>query len=164
MMLMQRLEMLSTKPWGQAEEALAPLQGDAAAWRSQAQTLLAHTDWVSADPKYPAQLDAATQQMAAMFEAFSAALTAAKNAAQNPEAALPAVPVWAEEIRAARGTSPHAEPPATGESKASADAQHSKPMAATSMRKPIWRRKTRWLLPLNSKAGNAGVPTKSVMI
>jgi hypothetical protein len=130
MMLMQRLEMLSTKPWGQAEEAFAPLQGDAAAWRGQAQTLLAHADWASADPKYPAQLDAATQQMGAMFEAFSAALTAAKNAANNPEAALPAVPVWAEEIRAARGTFHHAELPSSGESKTGADALQRKAATA----------------------------------
>ena len=103
LMLLQRLEMLSTKTIEAADAAFAALQNDAQAWQMHAQVLPQQTDWVSLDPKYPAQLDAAGQQMQAMFSAFAAALAAAKTAREDETAALPQMPVWAEEIRNLRG-------------------------------------------------------------
>lgn len=108
LMLLQRVEMLSTKSIETADQAFTALQGDAQAWRGQTQALPAQPDWSSLDPKYPAQLEAVQQQMDAMFGAFTQALTAAKDALQDAKAPLPQVPVWAEEIRALRGmASPH---------------------------------------------------------
>lgn len=107
-MLLQRVEMLSTKTIEIAEKAFSALQSDAEAWRGQTQALPLQPDWASLDPKYPAQLEAVQQQMDAMFAAFAEALTSAKIAVQDAAAPLPQVPVWAEEIRALRGlANPH---------------------------------------------------------
>lgn len=103
LMLLQRLEMLSTKSIEVADKAFAALQGDVETWRGQTLALPLQPDWLSLDAKYPAQLEAVQQQMDAMFSAFADALASAKNAIQNAAAPLPQVPVWAEEIRALRG-------------------------------------------------------------
>lgn len=103
LMLLQRLEMLSTKTIEAADAAFGTLLADAQTWNAQAQILPSQPNWASLEPKYPAQLEAAQQQMDAMFSAFTAALTNAKLALKDAAAPLPKVPVWAEEIRAARG-------------------------------------------------------------
>jgi hypothetical protein len=53
--------------------------------------------------KFPAQLDAAQSQLNAVWQGFSAALEIAQQAQADATAALPSVPVWADEIRRLRG-------------------------------------------------------------
>lgn len=126
LMLLQRVEMLSTKTIDMADQAFIALQSDAQAWLGQTQALPQQPDWASLDPKYPAQLDSVQQQMDAMFSAFAEALAAAKAAVQDAGLPLPQVPVWAEEIRALRGlVSPHEEAGAAQEASAQ-DAQQRK--------------------------------------
>ena len=102
-LLAQRIEVLSTKPWAEAQQALEGLRTDVAQWQQQAQQLATEAAWDSLDPKFPAQLDNSRQQLVLVWDAFEAALNQAVAAAANPEAPLPAVPVWADELRALRG-------------------------------------------------------------
>lgn len=102
-LLAQRIEVLSTKPMAEAHHGHAGLQNDVAQWQTQAQSLMVSPLWSSVDLKYPNQLDAAGKQMQAVWDGFSAALTLANVAVTDLEAALPPVPVWADEIRRQRG-------------------------------------------------------------
>ena len=102
-LLHQRIDLLSTKPWQDADAALANLQTDLAHWREQTAALQAEPQWASVDMRYPPQIEAAQSQLAALWDAFTAALEQTRAAAQDPAAELPPVPVWADEIRAARG-------------------------------------------------------------
>ena len=102
-LLHQRIELLSTKPWADADAARANLQADVDHWREQTAALQADANWASVDLRYPPQIEAAQAQLAAVWDAFSAALEQTRAAAQDAAAALPPVPVWADEIRAARG-------------------------------------------------------------
>ena len=107
-LLAQRIEVLSTKPIAEAQHGHAGLQNDVAQWQSQAQALTASAVWPSVDLKYPNQLDAAGKQMQAVWDGFSAALALANDALGDASAALPPVPVWADEIRRQRGEVVHA--------------------------------------------------------
>lgn len=102
-LLHQRIELLSTKPWADADAARANLQADVDQWREQTAALQAGANWASVDLRYPPQIEAAQAQLTAVWDAFSAALEQTRAAAQDAAAALPPVPVWADEIRAARG-------------------------------------------------------------
>ncbi|WP_050995484.1 DUF349 domain-containing protein [Limnohabitans sp. Rim28] len=102
-LLAQRIEVLSTKPLAEAEHGHAGLQNDVAQWQTQAQALTVSAVWPSVDLKYPHQLDAAGKQMQAVWDGFSAALVLANEALGDASAALPPVPVWADEIRRQRG-------------------------------------------------------------
>jgi hypothetical protein len=102
-LLAQRIEVLSTKPLAEAEHGQAGLQNDVAQWQTQAQALTVSAVWPSVDLKYPNQLDAAGKQMQAVWDGFSAALVLANEALGDASAALPPVPVWADEIRRQRG-------------------------------------------------------------
>lgn len=108
LLLAQRIEVLSTKPWREAQAALAGLGADVAQWQAAAQQFSAESAWDSLDPKYPSQLKASSEQLTLVWEAFSAALEQAAAAAESTEAPLPAVPVWADELRVARGEAPAA--------------------------------------------------------
>jgi hypothetical protein len=59
--------------------------------------------WPSVEVKFPPMLDASRSQLQLVWDAFEAALTQTVTADANPQAPLPAVPVWADELRAARG-------------------------------------------------------------
>ncbi len=102
-LLAQRIEVLSTKPMTEAQAALSALQADVAQWQAQAAQLSANPVWPSVDLKFPAQLDAASSQLQAVWQGFSAALAQALQAQSDAAAALPPVPVWADEIRRLRG-------------------------------------------------------------
>ena len=108
LLLAQRIEVLSTKPWREAQAVLAGLGADVAQWQAAAQQFGAEPAWDSLDPKYPSQLEASRQQLTLVWEAFGAALDQAAAAAESAEAPLPAVPVWADELRVARGEAPAA--------------------------------------------------------
>ncbi|MDO5625472.1 MAG: DUF349 domain-containing protein [Pseudomonadota bacterium] len=102
-LLAQRIELLSTKPLADAHTQQPGLQTDVDQWRAHARALLADAQWLSVDVRYPPQLEAAQTQLAAVWDAFSAALAQAAAAAQDSAAPLPPLPVWADELRAARG-------------------------------------------------------------
>ncbi|MBP7451342.1 MAG: DUF349 domain-containing protein [Ottowia sp.] len=107
-MLAQRIELLSTKPLADAQTQEAGLASDVEQWRTHARLLLADPQWLSVDVRYPPQLDAAQAQLLAVRDAFVAALAQAGVAAQDKAAPLPSVPVWADELRLARGEAPAA--------------------------------------------------------
>ena len=106
LLLAQRIELLSTKPWADAQAQQTGLQTDVTQWRAAAQRLMADPQWPSVDLRYPPQLEAAQTQLAAVWDAFGAALAQTLAAAQDTAAPLPPVPVWADELRAARGETP----------------------------------------------------------
>ncbi len=111
-LLAQRLEVLTTKAWRDAQAAVPVLQADIAHWREQADALGQDANWVSVDARFPPLLDASRAQLQGVWDAFSAALAQAAAAAADAAAPLPPVPVWADELRGERGLSPFASAPA----------------------------------------------------
>ncbi len=105
-LLAQRIEVLSTKPMSEAQIGQVGLHADVAQWQAQALALTQNAVWPSVDLKYPSQLDAAGKQLQAVWDGFSAALILASQAQADATAALPPVPVWADEIRRLRGEVP----------------------------------------------------------
>ena len=101
-LLAQRIEVMSTKPWQDAQAAQGALAVDVAQWQNQAQQLLAHPQWPSVDTKFAPVLDTARAQLLLVWEAFDAVLAQTVLAAQDPQAPLPPVTVWAEALRAGR--------------------------------------------------------------
>ncbi len=102
-LIAQRIEVLSIKPWVDAKTALEALQADVAHWQSQANDIALDANWASVDAKFPPLLDASRGQLLAVWEAFQGAIAVAVKAAEDSAAPLPAVPVWADELRVARG-------------------------------------------------------------
>ena len=102
-LIAQRIEVLSIKPWRDAEAVLETLHTDVKHWQAQADELTQDANWASVDAKFPPLLDASRGQLLAVWDAFQSALAVAVKAAQDLAAPLPAVPVWADELRAARG-------------------------------------------------------------
>ena len=102
-LLAQRIEVLSTKPWRDAQAALEQLRADVARWQAQAEELTGDASWASVEARFPPLLETSRTQLLAVWEAFEAALAQAVAAAADAQAPLPPVPVWAEELRAARG-------------------------------------------------------------
>jgi ATP-dependent RNA helicase SUPV3L1/SUV3 len=99
-LLVQRTELLSTKSWQEAQAASEALNHDTATWQSLTEALVSHPDWVCVDAKFAPQIENAKVQLLAVGDAFRAALAQAVLASTDPSAALPAVPVWAEELKA----------------------------------------------------------------
>lgn len=102
-LLAQRIEVLSTKHMAEAQVGQTGLQADVAQWLAQSGQLTSHATWPSVDLKFPPQLDAASNQLQAVWDGFSAALVSAQQAQADVSAPLPPVPVWAEEVRRSRG-------------------------------------------------------------
>jgi len=102
-LLAQRIEVLSTKSLKEADAANELLQADVANWQQQAHALTEDAAWESVDLKFPPQLAASRQQLLSVWEAFEGALFQAKSAREDVNEPLPSVPVWAEELRIARG-------------------------------------------------------------
>ena len=107
-LLAQRIELLSTKSWKDALAVRDALATDVAHWQAQVQGLIANTDWGNVDARYPSQLDGSQAQLQAVWDAFTSALAVAEVAAQSPDAPLPEVPTWADELRVGRGQVPQA--------------------------------------------------------
>jgi ATP-dependent RNA helicase SUPV3L1/SUV3 len=104
-LLAQRIEVLSTKPWQEAQAALASLKADVDHWQQRAAQLPADAAWDALEPRYATQLQGSGQQLSVVWEAFEAALAQAALAATDATAPLPAVPVWADALRTLRGES-----------------------------------------------------------
>jgi hypothetical protein len=102
-LLAQRIEVLSTKSWQVAQSAIDALRVDVEQWQTQAAQLVADTNWASVDVKFPPLLDASKGQLLVVWDAFQGALALAVAAALDVAAPLPPVPVWADELRVARG-------------------------------------------------------------
>ena len=102
-LLAQRIEVLSTKSWRDAQAALELLRADVARWQEQAQGLTSDASWVSVEARFPQQLESSKAQLLVVWEAFQPALAQAIAAAEDVNAPLPPVPVWADELRVARG-------------------------------------------------------------
>lgn len=102
-LLAQRIEVLSTKPWKDAEAALDGLQADVTQWRQQALSLRSDAGWGCVPERFTNTLETSEAQLLLVWQAFLDALAVTKLAAEDASAALPAVPVWADEIRVARG-------------------------------------------------------------
>lgn len=128
-LLAQRIEVLSTKSLKEADAANEVLQADVSQWLQQAHALTEDAAWQSVDLKFPPQLDASRHQLSSVWEAFEGALSQAKAARDDEVQALPSVPVWAEEIRVARGGQPVAVAPAEGATAGSQEA-HTSPSGA----------------------------------
>ncbi len=102
-LLAQRIEVLSTKPWADAQAAQEALAADVAHWQTEAQALSSDANWPSVDARFVPQLQDSQAQLLLVWEAFSEALRLAVAAAADASAPLPKVPVWADEIRVVRG-------------------------------------------------------------
>jgi predicted secreted protein len=102
-LLAQRIEVLSTKPWQDALAQREALQADLDRWNAQAQALQDNAQWASVDAKFPPALQTSAQQVQAVWEAFGEALALTQTAASDANAPLPAVPAWADQIRVSRG-------------------------------------------------------------
>lgn len=109
-LLAQRIEVLSTKPWKDAEQALESLRADVGHWQEQATALVSNPGWASVDLKFPPLLDASRAQLLVVWDAFQGAVAQAVLASTDAAAALPPVPVWADELRVARGVPVEAAP------------------------------------------------------
>jgi len=109
-LLAQRIEVLSTKSWRDAQAVWDALRADVDHWQAQAASLQADASWASVDAKFPPLLDASRAQLLVVWEAFQGALTQAVAAAEDGAAALPPVPVWADELRVTRGVPVEAAP------------------------------------------------------
>ncbi len=102
-LLAQRIEVLSTKPWTDAQAAQEALAADVAHWQTEADALVADANWPSVDLRFVPQLHDAQAQLQLVWQAFQEALALTIAAAQDVAAPLPKVPVWADELRLARG-------------------------------------------------------------
>ncbi len=102
-LLAQRIEVLSTKPWADAQAAQASLVADVAHWQTEAQALAGDANWPSVDARFVPQLQDSQAQLLLVWQAFSEALAQTVAAVQDVSAPLPNVPVWADELRVLRG-------------------------------------------------------------
>ncbi len=102
-LLAQRIEVLSTKPWGDAQKVQSGLGIDVTAWQEQAAALMTDANWASVEARFPPMLEASKTQLLMVWDAFQSALAMAVAASQEASAPLPPVRVWADELRLARG-------------------------------------------------------------
>ncbi len=108
----QRLETLSTKPLTEVLAQQETLVRDYDEWLAKSQQLSQRPEWHDIDAKLPPQLHTAETQLTAIWGAFAAALETATTALADGDAPLPSIPVWADDIRAQRGTALPAHKPA----------------------------------------------------
>ena len=111
-LMVQRIEVLSTKAWSEAVDLQASLAADLQRLQTELQALSEDAHWVSVDPKYPTSVSESATHIQLVWDAFSAALTQTQAAALDPGLPLPAVPAWADQLRALRGEAPAAVAPA----------------------------------------------------
>ena len=114
-LLAQRIEVLSTKSWRDAQAALEVLRVDVQHWQDQAQELAGDASWASVEARFPPLLESSRTQLLVVWDAFQPAVAQAVAAAEDASLPLPTVPVWADELRVARGGVPAAEAAAAAE-------------------------------------------------
>ena len=159
LLLAQRIELCSTKPWRQAAELSAGLQHDVQAWLGQMASLSAEPMWSSVPVRITQQLTSSGQQLELVWQAFDAALKSVEVAANDPAAELPAVPVWADEIRVLRGESPaSAAPGAAAPGAAAATPAEAAPSRTATLPASPEADAARQVLVDKAQALNAGEP------
>ena len=126
---------LSTKPWQDAQAQREALQADLDRWHTQAKSLTNDAQWSSVDAKFPPALQTSAQQLQAVWLAFGDALQLTEAAAADPQAPLPAVPAWAEQIRQVRNPSQTQAPVQTVESSLNAPIAPATGVASEATRK-----------------------------
>lgn len=104
LLLAQRTEVLSTKSWTVAQQSHDALQRDIGAWVAQKESLVQEDIAQPIEPRHVTALSASGEQLRAVWQAFDEALVQARVAADDANAPLPAVPVWADELLAERQT------------------------------------------------------------
>ena len=109
-LLAQRIEVLSMKPWRDAQAVWDALRVDVSHWQDQAVALQADANWSSVDAKFPPLLEASRAQLLVVWDAFQAALAQAVAASDDANAPLPPVSLWANELRTGRGVAVEAAP------------------------------------------------------
>ena len=109
-LLAQRIEVLSMKPWRDAQAVWDALRVDVSHWQDQAVALQADANWSSVDAKFPPLLEASRAQLLVVWDAFQAALAQAVAASDDANAPLPPVSLWANELRTGRGVAVEAPP------------------------------------------------------
>jgi hypothetical protein len=102
-LLAQRTEVLSTKPFSEVKLAKESLEKDIQRWVSQADDLVKVPHWSSVDSKFAPLLEVSKSQLLAVWNAFSEAVAQVESALLDTKAPMPSVPVWADEVRAVRG-------------------------------------------------------------
>ena len=102
-LMVQRIEVLSTKAWTEAVELQTSLSADLQRLQAELAALSQDPHWVSVDAKYPSSVLESTQHIQLVWDAFSAALAQTQEAAQDASLPLPAVPAWADQLRVLRG-------------------------------------------------------------
>ncbi|QNP48543.1 DUF349 domain-containing protein [Diaphorobacter aerolatus] len=102
-LLAQRIEVLSTKSFRDAEAALDNLTADVNRWQEHAQELMNDASWASVEARFPPMLESSRTQLLAVWDAFKSALAQTTAAAASADAPMPSVQVWADEIRVLRG-------------------------------------------------------------
>jgi ATP-dependent RNA helicase SUPV3L1/SUV3 len=105
-LLSQRIDVLSTKPWRDAEGVIDTLRSDVSHWQDQAAALAGDPSWASVEARFPPLLETSKTQLLVVWDAFQGALAQASAAAADAAAPLPPVQVWADEITVARGGVP----------------------------------------------------------
>ena len=85
-LIAQRIEVLSIKPWRDAETALETLRADVAHWQAQADEITQDANWASVDAKFPPLLDASRGQLLAVWDAFQGAIAIAIKASNDAAA------------------------------------------------------------------------------
>jgi ATP-dependent RNA helicase SUPV3L1/SUV3 len=105
-LMVQRIEVLSTKEWMEAVELQASLAADLLRLQTELSALGQDDHWGSVDPKYPNSVSESANHVQLVWDAFSAALTQTQAAAQDASLPLPAVPAWADQLRTLRGEAP----------------------------------------------------------
>jgi predicted secreted protein len=101
-LLAQRIEVLSTKPWQDALAQQQSLEKDVKQWFVERDQITADALWASVDPKHSPLMLNSGQQLQAVWDAFDAALLQTQKASLDASEAPPLVPAWAEQIKATR--------------------------------------------------------------
>jgi len=103
MLMVQRIEVLSTKAWTEAVDLQAHLSSDLHRLQAELSALGQDPHWVSVDPKYPNSVQESSKHVQLVWDAFTGALLQTQAAAMDASLALPAVPAWADQLRVLRG-------------------------------------------------------------
>ena len=101
-LLAQRIEVLSTKSWRDAQAALELLRADVARWQEQAQGLTSDASWVSVEARFPNNWKAPRPSCWWCGRRFSPLWRRPLRLLKTSMPSAP-VPVWADELRVARG-------------------------------------------------------------
>lgn len=138
-LLAQRIELLSTKSWRQADAVQSSLHTDVQHWHTQTRQLQQDAHWPHVDARYTQPLDASRQQLDLVAQAFMAAVEQARAAAADSSQPLPPVQVWADELHAARTASaaPVSEPTVQAETPADPAAHSARQAEAQNAVQPL---------------------------